>query len=231
MPCSRLREHVALTNAESMLTQVFDMFAQVNNTLRRAQGGLGIGLSLVKQLVEMHGGTVFAESAGLGKGSTFVIRLPVMEAPIEFATTTLAQPLVIPVGRRILIVDDNVDGAMMLSMMLGFSGHVIRTVFSGEEALIVGGSFEPEIVFLDLGLPDMSGYDVARHFRASPALQNTVIVALTGWGGVDDRRRSKEAGFDLHLTKPAQLSDVDNVHSQYVSLSSERRSINAGLER
>jgi signal transduction histidine kinase len=214
---------------EHMLTQVFDMFTQVNNTLQRAQGGLGIGLALVKQLVEMHGGTVFAESAGIGKGSTFVIRLPVMVAPLEFAAGSFAQPLEPPSGRRILIVDDNVDGAMMLSMMLRLSGHVTRTVFSGEEALVVSPAFQPEIVFLDLGLPGMSGYDVAQQFRSAPLLQNAVLVALTGWGGAEDRRKTREAGFDLHLTKPPRLADVDNVYLQYPALCSERKSINLAL--
>lgn len=212
---------------DTMLEQVFDMFSQVNNTLQRAQGGLGIGLALVRQLVEMHKGIVFAESAGVGRGSSFVIRLPAMGAPIEFASTAPDQASEPTVVRRILIVDDNVDGAMMLSMMLSLSGHVIRTAFSGEEALAIGPSFEPEIVFLDLGLPGMSGFDVARYFRTALVLQDALIVALTGWGGPDDRRRTREAGFDIHLTKPARLSDVDGVLSQYVTLSGERRAINA----
>jgi signal transduction histidine kinase len=212
---------------KEMLTQVFDMFTQVNNTLQRAQGGLGIGLALVKQLIEMHGGTVCAQSAGIGEGSTFVIRLPIMGAPLESGNAGPAHLAEPPVVRRILIVDDNVDGAMMLSMMLSLSGHIIRTVFSGEEALAASPLFQPEVVFLDLGLPGMSGYDVVRHFRATPVLRDTLIVALTGWGGADDRRRTKEAGFDLHLTKPAQLADVDHVLSQYIALGSERRSVNA----
>jgi signal transduction histidine kinase len=216
---------------EEMLTQVFDMFAQVSNTQQRAQDGLGIGLALVKQLVEMHGGTVLAESAGIGHGSTFIIRLPVMEAPPEFSTAGLAQPSSASADRRILVVDDNVDGAMMLSMMLSLSGHVIHTVYSGEEAIAAATAFQPEVVFLDLGLPGMSGFDVARHFRATPGLQDTVIIALTGWGGAEDRRRSKEAGFDLHLTKPARLADIENVHAQYVLLSIERRSVNAEQAR
>ena len=201
-----------------MLGQVFDMFAQVNNTLKRAQGGLGIGLALVKRLVEMHHGTVVAESAGAGHGSTFMIRLLLASAPAASGTALSCGALPLAASRRILVVDDNVDAAMMLSTMFSLSGHIMRTAFSGEEALAIGPLFHPEIVFLDLGLPGMDGYDVARHFRATPGLKDAMIVALTGWGGVDDRRRSKAAGFDLHLTKPVQPSVIDIVLSQYVAI-------------
>lgn len=198
-----------------MLGNVFDMFAQVNNTLQRSQGGLGIGLALVKQLVEMHHGSVIAESAGAGLGSTFSVRLPIASALPESASApTVGEPM-LGSGRRILVVDDNVDGAMMLSLMLSLSGHSIRTAFSGEEAHAIGLLFHPEIVFLDIGLPVMNGYDVARFFRATPVLQDAMLVALTGWGGEDDRRKSKEAGFDLHLTKPVQAGVIDTVLAEY----------------
>jgi signal transduction histidine kinase len=203
---------------EDMLSHVFDMFAQVNNTLQRTQGGLGIGLALVKQIVELHNGTVVARSAGAGQGSTFLIRLAIAGNPLELVTGLAAELPMPPGARRILVVDDNVDGAEMLSMRLGISGHVVRTVFSGEEALAVIAWFSPEIVFLDLGLPGMNGYQVARHFRATPGLKDALIVALTGWGGEDDRRKSREAGFDLHLTKPVESSVVDAVISQYVAV-------------
>jgi CheY-like chemotaxis protein len=123
----------------------------------------------------------------------------------------------LPGTRRILVVDDNLDAAMTLSMKFRMSGHVVRSAASGEEALAIAPAFTPEIVFLDLGLPGMDGYDVARHFRATPALTHALIVALTGWGGEDDRRKSKEAGFDLHLTKPVEASVVDAVLSQYAA--------------
>lgn len=200
-----------------MLGQVFDMFAQVNNTLQRAQGGLGIGLALVKQIVQLHNGTVVAESAGPGRGSTFMIRLPTACALPEPVTGLAAETPVLPGARRILVVDDNVDGAEMLSMRLSMLGHTVRTVFSGEEALAVTESFNPEIVFLDLGLPRMSGYEVARQFRATPILQDALLVALTGWGSDGDRRKSRDAGFDLHLTKPVASSVVDTVLLQYVA--------------
>jgi signal transduction histidine kinase len=200
---------------ERMLSQVFDMFTQVNNTLERAQGGLGIGLALVRQLVEMHGGSVSANSAGAGLGSTFSIRLPQAAAP---PNTFVAQPDSMPTSmpcRRILVVDDNVDAAMMLSMMLGLSGHVTREAYSGEQALAVGAEFLPEIVFMDIGLPGMNGYEVARQFRAAALVKDAFLIALTGWGGEDDRRQSREAGFDAHLTKPAESATIDALLLQY----------------
>ena len=194
---------------ERMLGQVFDMFTQVNNTLERAQGGLGIGLALVRQLVEMHGGSVVAESAGAGLGSTFSIRLPMAAAPPNtFIGLPDSLPPMLPC-RRILVVDDNVDAAMMLAMMLGLSGHVTRTAFTGEEALDAAVEFQPEIAFVDIGLPGIDGHEVARRFRATPPLNDVFLVALTGWGDEDDRRRSREAGFDAHLTKPAEAAVID----------------------
>ncbi len=192
-----------------MLKEVFEMFTQVSRTLERAQGGLGIGLALVKQFVEIHGGTVLAESAGPGHGSTFSIRLPVGTTVTEVLAH---QPLCLPVapkGRRILIVDDNEDSASTLATMLELSGHVARAAFTGKEALAVAGEFHPEVAFLDIGLPGMDGYEVAQRFRSTAALKDVLLVALTGWGSEEDRRKSLEAGFDLHLTKPVDFSAVD----------------------
>jgi len=195
----------------NMLTQVFDMFTQVNHTLERAQGGLGIGLALVKRLVEMHGGTIIAESAGADKGSTFSIRLPLAPAPpTSFANLPdeVSRPFT---PRRILVVDDNVDAANMLSLKLSLSGYVTRTAFTGEEALVVSAEFIPEIVFLDIGLPGISGYETARRFRATPLLKDACLIALTGWGGESDRHQSSDAGFDAHLTKPVEAAAIDAV--------------------
>jgi signal transduction histidine kinase len=193
---------------DSMLSQVFDMFTQINNTLERAQGGLGIGLALVRHLVEMHGGSVVAKSAGAGQGSTFSIRLP-MAAALPADESELPEGIAIAsVRHRILVVDDNVDAAEMLAMMLDLSGHMTRTAFSGEDALRLSAEFRPEIVFLDIGLPGMDGYETARRFRAAPLLKDAFLIALTGWGGEEDRRRSREAGFDAHLTKPAESSVI-----------------------
>lgn len=192
-----------------MLGKVFDMFTQVNQTLDRAQGGLGIGLAIVRQLVEMHDGTVTAESRGSDLGSTFSIRLPLAPVPEGHV---MAPPPALPasvISRRILVIDDNVDGATMLATMLEHSGHVTRLAFSGQEALLIGAAFLPEIVFLDIGLPGMNGYEVAKRFRASPALKNVLLVAVTGWGSADDRRKSKDAGFDMHITKPVEASVFD----------------------
>lgn len=204
---------------EDMLSQVFEMFTQVNRTLDRAQGGLGIGLALVKQLVEMHNGSVVAESAGTGEGSTFTVRLPVAAAPplgVEVVTPAVDAKTVSK--RRILVVDDNVDGATTLAIMLGLSGHKTRTAFSGREALKVSAEFAPEIVFLDIGLPDMTGYDVARQFRNDLKWHNLILVALTGWGSQDDLNRSTEAGFDIHLTKPVEPSVFDDVLDRFEAL-------------
>ncbi len=154
-----------------MLAEVFEMFTQVNRTLERSQGGLGIGLALVKRLVEFHGGTITAESPGLGKGSTFTVRLPLVEACTSRAEerSTAETPSVGPPmsGRRVLVVDDNVDGAESLANMLQIGGHEIRTAHSGPAALDAARSFNPEVVFLDIGLPGMNGYEVARRLRRS----------------------------------------------------------------
>ena len=200
---------------EPMLSQVFDMFTQVNHTLERAQGGLGIGLALVRQLVDMHGGSVVAESAGAGLGSTFSIRLPMAAAPPDtFVDVPDGTPNQLPC-RRILVVDDNVDAATMLSMMLGLSGHVTRTAFTGEEALAISAQFQPEIVFMDIGLPGMNGHETARQFRATPLLSDVFLIALTGWGSEDDRRQSREAGFAAHLTKPVESAVIDALLVQF----------------
>jgi PAS domain S-box-containing protein len=204
-----------------MLAKVFEMFAQVNRTLDRSQGGLGIGLALVKRLVELHGGTITAESPGLGKGSTFTIRLPLapadteQEDPTTTPEVTSAPPL--RPGCRVLVVDDNVDGAESLAMMLRISGHETRTAHSGPEALDAARSFKPEVVFLDIGLPSMNGYEVAKRMRAEPSLSKTVLVALTGWGSEYDKRQSSQAGFDFHLTKPVEATAIENILTQVVS--------------
>jgi signal transduction histidine kinase len=191
-----------------MLGQVFEMFAQVNLTLSRSQGGLGIGLSLVREFVEIHGGTVTAESAGVGHGSTFSIRLPSATSIADVVPDLSPSAPLSQVGRRILVVDDNEDSALTLAAMLSLSGHVARTAFTGQQALSVGAQFLPEIVFLDIGLPGMNGYEVAQRFRTIAVHKDVLLVALTGWGSESDRLKSVEAGFDLHLTKPADFSAV-----------------------
>jgi len=196
------------------------MFTQVNRTLDRSQGGLGIGLALVKRLVELHGGTITAESNGLGEGSTFTVRLPLVEASGErtetrmIPETTRAQ---FPAsGRRVLVVDDNVDGAETLTMLLRIRGHETRTAHTGPEALDAACSFKPDVVILDIGLPCMNGYEVARRLRRDPLLCGAVLVALTGWGSEENKQRSSEAGFDFHLTKPVEVADIESILARAV---------------
>ena len=201
--------------ASETLPKLFDMFMQALPGAGRSRGGLGIGLTLVKNLVEMHGGTVTAHSEGLRQGSEFVIRLPYQEVPA--APSPEPQPLPLPPPpraenrpRRILVVDDNVDAAQSLALLLRLRGHVTRTVFGGREALDAVAQEEPDTVLLDIGMPGMDGYEVARRLRAEYSSALT-LVAITGWGAEQDRQRSKAAGFDHHLTKPVDLTSLERV--------------------
>jgi PAS domain S-box-containing protein len=189
-----------------MLAILFDPFTQGGRSLEHAAGGLGIGLSLVKWLVEMHGGRVEALSDGEGRGSEFRVHLPVLATPEITGTSPAfaARPPV--VARRFLVVDDNHDSAVSLAMLLTLTGNVAVTAHDGVEALQQVAAFRPEIVLLDLGLPRMTGYDVCRTIRAQPGGGDIVVIALTGWGQDDDRRRTAEAGFDGHLVKPVDES-------------------------
>ena len=196
-----------------MLGHIFEMFAQVGGSVARSQGGLGIGLTLVKRLVELHGGQVWAESEGPGEGSTFVIRLPVAApAPSEHELPIL-QPArdVSTTARRILVVDDNADAADTLGALLKLDGHEVRTASNGTAALAVAAELRPHIAFLDIGLPGMSGYELARRLRSEAMPPAMTLVAVTGWGQADDRRQSREAGFDHHLTKPVAPADVQAI--------------------
>jgi CheY-like chemotaxis protein len=195
------------------------MFAQVNRTLDRSQGGLGIGLALVKRLVELHGGTIIAESAGLGAGSTFTVRLPFVElcaASGESGPSGVARSArhSANLGRRVLVVDDNIDAAVSLAKILKLSGHDARTAHTGPDALEAALAFIPDVVFLDIGLPGMDGHEVAKRIRNEPALRRSVLVALTGWGSEQDKQQSREAGFDFHLTKPVEVAAVESILAQ-----------------
>ena len=195
----------------AMLSAVFEMFAQVNRTLDRAQGGLGIGLALVKRLVEMHGGTVTADSPGPGQGSTFTVRLPVapdLASPAAASVETVPAAHARGSGRRILVVDDNVDAAESLTLMLDLAGHTTRAAHTGAEALDVARSFHPDVLLCDVGMPGMNGYEVARRFRGDPELSRAALVAITGWGGEEDKRQATAAGFDVHLTKPVESAQL-----------------------
>lgn len=186
-----------------MIDGIFEPFAQVDRSLERSQGGLGIGLTLVKRLVELHGGEVGAASGGRGRGSVFTVRLP---RPPELRNTR-PPPLPVearsaPSPRRVLVVDDNVDSARSLAMLLEMSGHAVATANDGPEAVRRAGEFQPELILLDIGMPGMSGYEVCRAIRQSPGGTRPKIFALTGWGMEEDRRKSSAAGFDGHLVKP-----------------------------
>ena len=185
------------------LTKVFNLFEQGDSTISRTRGGLGIGLTLVKRIVEMHGGYVTAHSAGLEQGSEFVVRLPISNA-IPSATRTSGRfgAETREQGRRILVVDDNVDAAMSIERLLKSWGHEVQSVFNGFEAVAKARTFKPQIVLLDIGMPGMSGYDVAKQLRAEGTLEGVIITALTGYGQSEDRRLSLEAGFNHHLIKP-----------------------------
>jgi PAS domain S-box-containing protein len=187
-----------------VLPRVFDLFAQADSTLARSEGGLGIGLTLVKRLAELHGGTAAAHSDGPGKGSTFTVRLPLpAAAAAPVAPSRAGRPAPDGPRRRVLVVDDNVDAAESLAALLQVHGHEPRTAHSGPDALAAAGEFRPDLVLLDIGLPGMDGYAIARALRGEPWGRGLRLVALTGYGQDDDRRRALEAGFDQHLTKPA----------------------------
>jgi signal transduction histidine kinase len=189
----------------AMLAKVFDLFTQVDGSPGRAEGGLGIGLTLVKSLVEMHGGAVEALSDGPGQGSEFVVRLPVLvEGPEAAGPAAEAPPAAAPPGpsRRVLVVDDNHDAADSLALLLKMMGHEVRTAYGGAAALAASRSWRPEVVLLDIGLPGLDGYAVGRRLRDERPGEELLIVALTGYGQDEDRRRSQEAGLDLHFVKP-----------------------------
>jgi signal transduction histidine kinase len=187
-----------------LLPRLFQLFTQVDGAAHRAQGGLGIGLALVRQLIQMHGGSVTAYSQGPGQGSEFLIRLPLRVRAYRDATAMPDVPLHEPgrPGHRILLADDNRDALESLATLLQCDGHEVRTAADGAEALEVAAECHPDIVLLDIGMPKLDGYEVARRIRAEPWGKSAVLIALTGWGQDEDRRRSREVGFDSHLVKP-----------------------------
>lgn len=188
--------------AAEQLPRIFDMFMQADTSLERAQSGLGIGLTLVKRLTEMHGGSIEAFSAGLGQGSEFVVRLPLSRAPASTAPSPSNGGATTVAGRRILVVDDNRDSAQSLAMLLKLSKNEVEQAHDGEAALAAAGQLRPDAILLDIGLPKLNGYEVARRIRSQPWGADVVLVALTGWGQDEDRRQSQEAGFNGHLVKP-----------------------------
>lgn len=187
----------------SMLRTVFDMFSQVDRSLEKADGGLGIGLHIVKRLVELHGGTIVAESDGQGLGSRFTVRLPLMTTTADAeGSATEHTDLAQSPGRRILVADDNADGASSLAMMLRMLGHETETVGDGVEAVSMAATFRPGVILMDIGMPKLNGYDACRRIRAEEWGKRIVIVAQTGWGQSEDKRAAADAGFDAHVVKP-----------------------------
>ena len=190
---------------------VFELFAQVDTAVERSRGGLGIGLTLVKRLVEMHGGTVQVASDGLGRGSRFSVRLPLTEAP------ALPEQIIVPADDtrvaacRALVLDDNRDAADTLAMMLELLGHEVQRLYAPQGADAVVAAFDPDVVFLDIGMPGLSGYDLARTLRTLPRGGERLLVAVTGWGQPEDLRRTTEAGFDHHLVKPPELEAIRRI--------------------
>ncbi|HET6575809.1 MAG TPA: ATP-binding protein [Fimbriiglobus sp.] len=199
------------------LPRLFEMFSQVAPARERSQGGLGIGLALVRGLVEMHGGTIVAESPGAGRGSTFTVRLPVRNDEFGMmndeskATETVPihhSSFIIHHSNKVLVIDDNRDGADSLAAVLRAMGCEVRVAYDGPTGLEEAARFKPDAVVCDIGMPGLSGLEVARRLRADPALRGARLIALTGWGHDDDRRRSREAGFDRHLTKPVDPAEL-----------------------
>jgi PAS domain S-box-containing protein len=198
----------------SLLGKVFDLFVQGDRGLDRAEGGLGIGLTLVQRIVSMHGGRVTAASDGLGRGSEFTVRLPMMRGPLRHATAGDAsdpQRQLNSKTRHVLVVDDNQDSAESMATLLRLSGHEVGTAHDGPAALSYAADRRPEIVLLDIGLPGMTGYEVAKKIRALPGLARVRLVAMTGYGQEEDRRRASDAGFDSHFVKPLDVDDLAHV--------------------
>ena len=199
------------------LPSIFDMFTQIDYSLERAHGGLGIGLTLAKRLIEMHGGSIEARSAGAGEGSEFIVRLPVVtSAPVTPppADRERSQP---PTKCRILVADDNGDVAESMGMMLRLMGNEVRIVRDGLQAVEEAAAFRPDVILLDIGMPRLSGYEAARRIRRERWGKEMALVALTGWGQEDDRRRASEAGFDRHVTKPADFASLEGLIAELLA--------------
>ena len=201
------------------LENIFEMFTQLDRSLDRSQAGLGLGLTLVKRLVESHGGSIEAQSAGTGQGSEFIVRLPLIAERSKTLHAESADDASLH-AHRILVVDDNRDAASSLATLLQITGHETFTSHDGLAAIEAARKHRPELVLLDIGLPTLNGYEVCRRIREQPWGRGMFLIALTGWGQLEDRRKSRDAGFDGHLVKPVNYGDLVKMLG---SLSSSRR--------
>jgi PAS domain S-box-containing protein len=200
------------------LTHIFEIFVQVDKSLERTRGGLGVGLSLVQRLIELHGGSIEAHSEGAGAGSEFIVRLPALVTPDVVTPAALPEADGSPdrIRYRILVADDNIDSARMLAKILGQRGHEVRVMYDGHSTIDATKSFLPELAILDIGMPEMNGYEVARRLRSEFG-DRIVLVAITGWGQEEDKRLAREAGFDHHLTKPVDYDAIENLLAKVTS--------------
>ena len=225
-PGGQIKIHVAVENNEFILSvedngigipaealpTIFEMFNQVDRNMVHAQGGLGIGLALVRQIVEMHGGTVGVTSTK-NVGSVFVIKIPIIECDVTCQAFNAMDIKANSKSLRIMVVDDNVDAAQSLSLLLQFGGHTLFVAHDGHEAIKIARGYKPHIAFLDIGMPGMDGYETASAIRKIEGLEGMILVALTGWGAEEDKNRSREAGFNNHLVKPAQFEAIESLLS------------------
>jgi CheY-like chemotaxis protein len=194
-----------------VMERIFDMFVQGRSPLERVGGGLGIGLALARRIAELHGGTLEAKSEGENKGSEFIVRLPLSPASQVPAQAMDGAPVPAAVPRRVLVVDDNVDAAATLELLLRSLGHETCVAHDGMKALDIAREFRPEVILLDIGMPGLDGYEVARRLRAMNQGTSFRIIAVTGWGQDGDRSKAKDAGFDVHLVKPVDLGVLAKV--------------------
>jgi PAS domain S-box-containing protein len=221
LSADRVGEHIVVSVKDTgvgipanLLPTVFDMFTQVDRSIHRSSGGLGLGLTLVKHLTELHGGTVSASSRGEGRGSEFVVRLPfALDAGREAPSSAQESPACLPM--RVAVVDDNKDGAESLAALLRLQGHEVAVAHNGFDALQVADALRPDVMVLDIGLPGLDGYEVARHIRQQPWSSHVLLIAVSGWGQENDKRRSADVGIDYHLVKPVNPADLDRMMADH----------------
>ncbi|HEY5933417.1 MAG TPA: ATP-binding protein, partial [Kofleriaceae bacterium] len=207
--------------APEMLEAVFEMFVQSKRTIERAEGGIGVGLTLARSLIGMHDGTVEATSGGAGKGSVFIVSIPLSTKLVDEALVVKRHKAAIPNGARIALVEDNEDSREMLCALLIRAGFSCKTAADGLNALALIDDFAPQAAVIDVGLPGIDGFEVARRIRANPAHQHVTLIALTGYGQQSDRATAIEAGFDVHLVKPVRLEQLLAIMSRPVSLTEQ----------